>query len=103
MKQLVLLEYKSEEGKLPVQVTEQFVIVTTLKTEAEVDALAQAIANVVSHADMGESISDFVIPSHWHDLSWHVRLSLVVTYMEEYTGVFEVVHLIHDKIEKTVH
>lgn len=103
MKKLCLLEFKSEEGVFPIQLKEQFIIVTTLSTESEIDQLAQAIVNVKTHADMGESISDFIIPEHWNELAWNVRLILVVSYMEEYTGVFEVIHLFHKKIEKTVY
>ncbi len=99
MKKLVVITFMSWEGILPIQLSEQYVIVTTLQTKEEIESLAQAIANVKHLADDGESISDFPIPEHWNDLAWNVKLSIVVDYMQKYTGVYEVLHLYNEKVE----
>jgi hypothetical protein len=62
-----------------------FLIETDIN-ENELSGLAVAIGNVKAHADDGESLSNFPIPTNWASLDWDEKVRAAVKHMETYVG-----------------
>ena len=61
-------------------------LIETDMNENELLGLSVAIGNIKAHADNGESLSGFPIPTNWASLDWNEKVRTVVKHMETYVG-----------------
>lgn len=63
------------------------IIVETDMNQFELQSIIDVIANIKEHADMDESISDFIVPDDWNSYGWDEKIKIVTEYMSGYTGL----------------
>jgi hypothetical protein len=63
------------------------IIIETDMNQFELQSIIDAIASIKEHADMGESISDFIIPDGWDSYGWDEKIKIAAEYLSGYTGL----------------
>jgi len=91
MEDIALLHFTEANAPSVYDTLSTDIIIKTDMTPNELDSLIIAISNVKEHADMGESISDFIIPDNWEDFGWDEKIKEVCNHMSSFTGRFVVI------------